>query len=102
MQKVIDILVQWWPVLTTLVLPFVVSLIAKCSWSGAAKGWLAFGLSALVGVGAAFTAGVGFSPETLSLVILAAFGGVTLAYRMFSAFGITNAWLDALLNLGSA
>lgn len=96
------LIVSGWPAIMTVVLPFIVNLIAKCDWSGAAKSALAFGLSALVGVVGAFVAGVPLEPSTLGTFALLVFGGCTVAYQVFRRFEITNRWLDVLLAFGSA
>lgn len=95
------LIVRYWPAVFTVALPFVVNLIAKCSWSSDAKAWLAFGLSAAIGILAPFVAGVPFSPETIVPFSTAVFGGTTLAYLVFKRYKITCAWLDKLLEWGS-
>lgn len=96
------IVVQAWPAIVTLALPFVVNLIARCSWSGAAKSALAGGMSVLVGIVGAFVAGVPLTPTSLGAFSLIVFGGCTAAYQVFRSFEITNRWLDVLLDFGSA
>jgi len=93
--------VTYWPVVMTVLLPFVVSAIARRSWSGRAKSWLALGLSMLVGVLGGFAAGVQLTPETIGIFTITVYGGVKLAYEVFRSIGITNSWLDDLLALGS-
>jgi len=97
-----DWFVQWWPIIVTVLLPFVVAAIAKVEWSGAAKAWLATGLSLAVGVGAAITSGIKVTPETVVVFVLAVRGGMEIAYNLFKKAGITSAWLEALLGVGSA
>jgi len=97
---VIDIARTWWPSLLVLV-PFIVSAIAKCSWSANQKGWFLVLLAALVGiVGALLNMGVP-GPEALSAFVAAAIGGATVVYRVARSIEFTNAWLDKLLALGS-
>jgi len=96
-----DWFVQWWPIIVTVLLPFIVAAIAKVEWSGSAKAWLATGLSLAVGIGAAITSGIKVTPETVVVFVLAVRGGMEIAYNLFKKAGITSAWLDALLGVGS-
>lgn len=99
MAGFIEFVQTWWVALTTLLLPFLVQLIAQVGWSGSVKRWVALGVSAVVGVLAAFNAGVELTPETLTVVVLAVAGGTQLCYALFRSVGITNKWLDALLQV---
>jgi hypothetical protein len=95
------LVVTYWPALFTVALPFVVNLIAECSWTAQAKSWTALALSVAIGVVAPFVAGIALTPETIAIFTGAVFTGGTAAYLVFKRIGITNAWLDALLAFGS-
>lgn len=94
-------LIASWPLLLTVVLPFVVAFIARTDWSSGAKSWLATGLAALVGIGTVVTSGVAFTPENLAFIVAAVRGGVQVVYDLFCEVGITNEWLSKLLAYSS-
>ena len=94
-------LIAAWPFVLTVLLPFVVALIARMEWSSNAKSWLATGLALVVGVAAVLTTDIAITPENLALVVAVVRGGVQIVYDLFRNVGITSKWLDALLQLGS-
>lgn len=90
------------PIATLIVcvlLPYVVNLCKKSSWSTNAKRWIAIILSLVAGIATGFLAGVP-SPETFVTWVLAVIGGVQIAYSAFKSVGITSEWLDALEGVG--
>lgn len=96
-----SLLAVYWPAVVAVLLPFVVALIARCSWSSAAKGWTAFGLSVVVGIVGAFAV-MGVPPPTaIATFALAVFGGCQTSYLVFRKVGITSEWLDRLLAIGN-
>lgn len=84
----------------SVVLPFVVNLVKKESWSTEAKMWLAIVFSGLAGLATGLLTGV---PTTENLVtwVLAAIGGTQTAYALFKSVGVTCNWLDALEGVGN-
>lgn len=86
-------------IVTALVVPYVVQLIKQQAITGNAARWVAIGVSLLAGICAGFVAGV---PETVTgwvTCIIAAIGGVQVAYAAYKSVGITSRWLDALASL---
>ena len=81
-------------------LPYVVNLCKKASWSADAKRWIAIVVSAVVGICAGIIAGAP-TPETLATSVFGVIGGVQIAYSAFKAIGVTSNWLDALEGIGS-
>lgn len=100
------LVVQYWPQITSLALPFVVALIARCDWSGDAKFAVMLSLCLVVGIVSAFVAGVPLQPETLSRFVTVAWAATFLvaetAYRVFRRYSLTRSWLDKLLALGGS
>jgi hypothetical protein len=102
MTEVWNAISQYWPVVIPIILPFVVALIARCSWTSNQKGWTAFGISALVGVVGAFVASGGLpTAATITEFVAVVYAGSQVAYRAFASVGVTSDWLDALLQVGS-
>jgi len=93
--------VQYWPLVFTLILPFVANWLADCKATGAQRGWIAAVISVLVGVAAPLAAGIHLTPANLSVFTAAVFAGATTAYHIFKRIGITNRWLDAALKSGA-
>jgi hypothetical protein len=97
------IILEWLPaiaaVITSLLIPFAVNLCTTANFGATTKRIVAIIFSILGGVAAAI--GSGFpTPETLVVWCLAVVGGVQVAYTAFKAVGVTNKWLDALVNIG--
>lgn len=97
-----DAIVTNWEWIIAVALPFGVALVAKTTWTASMKGWLAVGMSLALGVVATFVQGLALTPETIVPFFLAMIGATQLAYRVFRSFGITSAWLDRLLGIGSS
>lgn len=85
--------------LVSVVIPYVVNLCASQDWPSELKRWIALGMSLAVGILAAVAGGMP-TPETLVSWTLAAVGATQLAYGLFKNVGVTNSWLDALLDIG--
>lgn len=96
---------EWIPAIATIIicviLPYVVNLCKKATWSTNVKRWVAIAVSLIVGAATAFLSGAP-TPETLLTWALAVVGGVQIAYSAFKAIGITSGWLDALEGIGNA
>lgn len=86
-------------IIVCIVLPYVVNLCKKASWSANVKRWLAIAISAIVGIAAGVIAGTP-TPETLVSWALSVVGGVQLAYAAFKSVGVTSTWLEALEGVG--
>lgn len=82
------------------VLPYVVNLCKKATWSTNAKRWIAIVLSLLVGIATGLLAGLP-TAETFVTWVLAVIGGTQIAYSAFKSIGITSNWLDALEGVGN-
>jgi len=91
------IVVDNWEWILAVALPFAVAAISRSNWSSTAKGWSAIVGSLAIGITAAFVQGIAFTPESLSVFLLAVVGATQVAYRVFRSFGITSGWLDKLL-----
>lgn len=100
MTVVLSYLKAIWPIVIP-ALPFLASLIARCSWSSDAKTWLVVVLSVIVGAGGVFVSGFVLSPESIGAFALAVLLGVKTAYTIFRQFALTSKWLDELLAFGS-
>ena len=81
------------------VLPYVVNLCKKASWSTNAKRWIAIVLSLVVGIATGLLAGLP-TAETFVTWVLAVIGGTQIAYSAFKSIGVTSNWLDALEGVG--
>lgn len=88
-------------ILASVIIPWVVQLIKNEAISSKVAGWFAIGLSVAAGLLAGFIGGIPATPEAWLTCILAVVGGVQVSYMAFKAVGITNKWLDALLEVGS-
>ena len=86
--------------LMSVVIPYIVNLCASNDWSGEVKRWLAIAFSLAVGIIAGVAAGLP-TPETLVSWALAIVGATQIAYGLFKNIGITDSWLEALLNIGN-
>ena len=93
--------VNYWPLVFSVFLPFAVARIAACSWSTAAKTWTAVLLSLALGVLGTMVTGLAFTPETLIVFVTSAFTISSVAYAEFKRHKITADWLDRLLNGGA-
>ncbi|NMM93853.1 hypothetical protein [Bifidobacterium oedipodis] len=88
-------------VISVLVIPWLVQLIKTNTMSGVAARWTALIVSIVAGVVTGFVGGVPANPGDWVTCILAVVGGIQIAYSAFKAVGVTNAWLDALVNVGN-
>lgn len=87
--------------LSALIIPWLVQLIKTKAMSSEVARWVALGVSLAAGVVTGLASGIPSTPEQWVTCILAVVGGIQVAYTAFKAVGVTNAWLDALLNIGS-
>lgn len=88
-------------VVTALVVPYVVALVRNGAVTGSRARWLAIGVSVIAGIVAGFVGGI---PETAGAwvtCIMAAIGGVQVAYTAFRSIGVTSKWLNALMEVGA-
>ena len=88
-------------VVTALVVPYVVALIRNKTIAGSKARWLAIGTSLLAGVVAALVGGVPATPAAWVTCLMAAVGGVQVAYAAYKSVGVTCGWLDALAEVGT-
>ena len=87
-------------VITSVVLPFMVALAVKATWSANVKRFIAILISVLVGFATAAPLGIP-TPETLMTWVLAVVGGMHVAYSLFKKSGVTVAWMEALNAIGT-
>lgn len=87
-------------VVTVLVVPYIVQAIKTQAMSGNAARWIAIAASVLAGALTAMAGGIPTDPASWVTSILAAVGGVQVAYAAFKSVGVTSKWLDSLLALG--
>ena len=87
-------------VLTVLVVPYIVQAIKSEAMGANSARWLAIAVSAACGALTAMAGGMPTGPEEWVTSIFACVGGVQVAYASFKAVGVTDKWLDALLDLG--
>jgi hypothetical protein len=88
-------------VLLVLVIPFAIQAIKTKAMSANASRVVALALSLAAGAIAGFINGIPATPALWVAVIFAMVGGIQTAYAAFKAVGITNKWLDALLEIGN-
>lgn len=86
-------------ILTILVIPWVVQLIKSEALTGKAAQWLSFGLTLAAGAIAGLITGIPVEPMQWAYFVFAIFGGVQAAYTIFKSVGVTNRWLEALLQV---
>lgn len=86
-------------VLTILVIPWVVQLIKTEAITGKAAQWLSLGITVLFGMAAGFLTGIPVEPMQWAYFVFAIFGGVQATYTIFKSVGVTNRWLEALLQV---
>ncbi len=100
MEQVVAFVQVWiWPIMATMLIPLAVNLVSKCSYSGETKSLISLGFSIVVGILALLAAGLNLPPV---VAIAAAFGGAQLSYLAFKRIGITNKWMEVLLQFGSS
>jgi hypothetical protein len=88
-------------IVSVLVVPFLVQAIKTHAMSGNAARFVSILVSVIAGVIAGFVGGIPADPAAWLTAVFAIVGGVQTAYAAFRAVGITDKWLDALLNLGN-
>ena len=88
-------------IVVVVVLPFLVNAIKTKAMSGNVARWVAIVASIVGGVIVGFVGGMPTTPEGWLTTVFAVVGGVQVAYSAFKSVGITNAWLEALLNVNT-
>lgn len=86
---------------SALLIPWLVQLIKTKTMSSEVARWVALAVSLVAGVLTGLAAGIPATAGDWVTCVLAVVGGIQVAYSAFKAVGVTNAWLDALLNIGS-
>jgi hypothetical protein len=87
-----------WGLLAGTLVPLIVAVLARWSWSSTVKFWMAFVGCAALGIGTVYYAG-GFDPAKVVTSILAVLGAAQLAYyAVFKPLGFTNWILDNVGN----
>ncbi|MBW3090448.1 hypothetical protein [Bifidobacterium miconisargentati] len=87
--------------ISVLVIPWVVQLIKTQAMTGTTARWVSLAISLAAGAATGLLGGIPNTPGDWVTCILAVVGGTQIAYSAFKAVGITNNWLDALLNVGN-
>lgn len=88
-------------IISVLLIPWVVQLIKTQAMTGNTARWVSLAISLAAGITTGFIGGIPATPGDWVTCILAVVGGIQIAYSAFKAVGITNSWLDALLNVGN-
>lgn len=88
-------------IVAVIVIPFLTNAIKTKAMSGSAARWVAIIVSIIGGIIVGLVGGVPTTPEAWLTTIFAVVGGVQVAYSAFKSVGVTNAWLDALLNVNT-
>ena len=88
-------------IVSVLVVPFLVQAIKTHAMSGNVARFVSILVSIAAGVIIGFVGGIPANPGAWLTAVFAIVGGVQTAYAAFRAVGITDRWLDALLNLGN-
>lgn len=88
-------------IISVLVIPWLVQCIKTQAMTGTTARWVSIGVSLVAGVATGFVGGIPATPGDWVTCILAVVGGIQIAYSAFKAVGVTNNWLDALLNVGN-
>jgi hypothetical protein len=88
-------------VLLVLVVPFAIQAVKTKAMSANASRVVALVLSLTAGAIGGFINGIPETPALWVTAIFAVVGGIQTAYTAFKAVGITNKWLDALLEIGN-
>lgn len=86
-------------IITVIVIPWVVQLIKTETVSPRAASWLAVIISVIAGGIIGLASGIPESAQQWLVLIFTVIGGVQVAYMAFKAVGVTNKWLDALLEV---
>lgn len=88
-------------IVAVVVIPFLVNAIKTKAMSGSVARWVAMIVSVIGGIIVGLIGGVPTTPEAWLTTVFAIVGGVQFAYSAFKSVGITNAWLEALLNVNT-
>ena len=88
-------------IVAVIVIPFLTNAIKTKAMSGNVARWVAIIVSIIGGIIVGLVGGVPTTPEAWLTTIFAIVGAVQVAYSAFKSVGITNAWLDALLNVNT-
>ena len=88
-------------IVAVVVIPFLVNAIKTKAVTGSVARWVAMIVSVIGGIIVGLIGGVPTTPEAWLTTVFAIVGGVQFAYSAFKSVGITNAWLEALLNVNT-
>lgn len=88
-------------IVAVVIIPFLVNAIKTKAMSGNVARWVAIVASVVGGIIVGFVGGIPATPEAWLTTIFAIVGGVQFTYSAFKSVGITNAWLEALLNVNT-
>ena len=88
-------------IVAVVVIPFLVNAIKTKAMSGNVARWVAIIVSVIGGIIIGLIGGMPTTPEAWLTTVFAIVGGVQFAYSAFKSVGITNAWLEALLNVNT-
>lgn len=88
-------------IVAVVIIPFLVNAIKTKAMTGSVARWVAMIVSVIGGIIVGLIGGVPTTPEAWLTTVFAIVGGVQFAYSAFKSVGITNAWLEALLNVNT-
>lgn len=88
-------------IVAVVIIPFLVNAIKTNAMTGNVARWVAMIVSVIGGIIVGLIGGVPTTPEAWLTTVFAIVGGVQFAYSAFRSVGITNAWLEALLNVNT-
>lgn len=88
-------------IVAVVVIPFLVNAIKTKAMTGDVARWVAMIVSVIGGIIVGLIGGMPTTPEAWLTTVFAIVGGVQFAYSAFKSVGVTNAWLEALLNVNT-
>lgn len=88
-------------IVAVVIIPFLVNAIKTSAMTGNVARWVAIIVSVIGGIIVGLMGGMPTTPEAWLTTVFAIVGGVQFAYSAFKSVGITNAWLEALLNVNT-
>lgn len=88
-------------IVAVVIIPFLVNAIKTNAMTGNVARWVAVIVSVIGGIIVGLIGGMPTTPEAWLTTVFAIVGGVQFAYSAFKSVGITNAWLEALLNVNT-
>lgn len=88
-------------IVAVVIIPFLVNAIKTKAMTGGVARWVAIIVSVIGGIIVGLIGGVPTTPEAWLTTVFAMVGGVQFAYSAFKSVGITNAWLEVLLNVNT-